>query len=241
MEISDPRPYLEQVDPDRLAALCRAGAEPALTYDLADNSPNIAETTAATNEESKSSVLQTTQETPGSAMLRSRVQCFGDHVDTDAIIPGEFCHLTDPVELGERCFTHVRPDFLGRVRAGEDIIVAGHGWGSGSSREQAVWALKGAGVKAVVARSFAFIHKRNLVNEALPFLVIEDEAFYERVEEGAELALDLARGVATVGEKQFTAVKPSSMVGALAAAGGIVPAVREYGAQTFARLQQKAG
>ena len=49
---------------------------------------------------------------------------------------------------------------------------AGEGWGSGSSREQAVWALQGVGIQAVIAKSYAFIHKRNLVNEALPYLVI---------------------------------------------------------------------
>ena len=78
--------------------------------------------------------------------------------------------------LGDHCFEFVRPGFPERARGGQSVVVAGEGWGSGSSREQAVWALQGAGVKAVIARSYAFIHKRNLVNEALPYLVVRDDA-----------------------------------------------------------------
>src|SRR6185436_20759796 len=93
--------------------------------------------------------------------LRGKVQRFGDHVDTDAIIPGEFCHLTKLEELGAKAFHFVRPEFAARAKAGQTVVVAQEGWGSGSSREQAVWALIGAGIQAVVAKSYAFIHKRN--------------------------------------------------------------------------------
>src|SRR5262249_49734447 len=120
-------------------------------------------------------------------IVRGRVQRFGDHIDTDAIIPGQFCHLTKLEELGQKAFHFVRPEFGERVRGGASIVVAGEGWGSGSSREQAVWALQGAGVRAVLARSFAFIHKRNLVNEALPYLVVADDEFYSLADEGAEV------------------------------------------------------
>ncbi len=72
-----------------------------------------------------------------------------------------------------------------KARDGATIVVAEEGWGSGSSREQAVWALQGAGIQVVIARSYAFIHKRNLVNEALPFLVVKDPEFYALVGEGA--------------------------------------------------------
>src|SRR5438105_11761390 len=93
--------------------------------------------------------------------FRSRVQRFGDNVDTDAIIPGQFCHLTALPELGAKAFHFVRPEFVQRVAEGSAVVVAGEAWGSGSSREQAVLALKGAGVEAIVAKSYAFIHKRN--------------------------------------------------------------------------------
>src|SRR5205807_6430481 len=126
--------------------------------------------------------------------IKARVQRFGDDVDTDAIIPGEFCHLTSLGDLGAKAFHFVRPEFVQRAREGATVVVAGEGWGSGSSREQAVLALKGAGIQAIVAKSYAFIHKRNLVNEALPFLVVSDDAFYELAKEGAEVEVDLAGG-----------------------------------------------
>jgi 3-isopropylmalate dehydratase small subunit len=172
----------------------------------------------------------------GHARLTGRVQRFGDHVDTDAIIPGEFCHLTSVADLGARCFAYVKPDFVARVAAGEDVIVAGEGWGSGSSREQAVWALQGAGVKAVIAKSFAFIHKRNLVNEALPFLVVDDPAFHEDAQTGAEVTIDFARGEVGLGGKIYEARGATPMIQALTRAGGLVPAIQRYGGDVFGAL-----
>ncbi len=131
----------------------------------------------------------------------------------------------------------VRPEFVStRAQGGASIVVAGEGWGSGSSREQAVWALQGAGIKAVIARSFAFIHKRNLVNEALPFLVVRDPAFYQAALEGAELELDLSRGTLRLGAQLFQAETPSRMIQALAGEGGIVPAIQRHGTSVFETL-----
>ena len=152
---------------------------------------------------------------------------FGDHVDTDAIIPGEFCHLSDLKEIGEKAFYHVRPDFLSRVRAGEDIIVAGEGWGSGSSREHAAWALKGAGVKAVIAKSFAYIHKRNLVNEAIPFLILGDEAFHQEVVDGAPLIVDLERGTVTLDGATYHGDALPRVMTDIMGDGGIVENVKK--------------
>src|SRR5436305_188110 len=89
--------------------------------------------------------------------------------------------------------------------AGATAATAREGWGSGSSREQAVLALKGAGVEAIIARSYAFIHKRNLVNEAVPFLVVHDAAFYELAKEGEPLEVDLASGQVHIAGQTFAA------------------------------------
>ena len=163
------------------------------------------------------------------------------NIDTDAIIPGEFCHLTDLNELGERCFHYVAPGFAARVKAGQEVIIAGEAWGSGSSREHAVWALKGAGVKLVIAKSYAFIHKRNLVNEALPYLQVTNEAFYEAVREaaaagGVRVRANLATGELWVGERRFEAHAPSPMVVRLNEEGGIVPTLKAHGQRAFAYL-----
>jgi 3-isopropylmalate dehydratase small subunit len=169
-------------------------------------------------------------------VIAGKVQRFADHVDTDAIIPGQFCHLTRLEELGEKAFHFVRPEFHARAKAGQNVVVAGEGWGSGSSREQAVWALLGAGIQAVVAKSYAFIHKRNLVNEALPYLVVKDEAFYTLAGEGADIQVDLGAGTVSVGGRTFAAEQPSAIVQALQREGGLVPAIQRHGKTVFEAL-----
>jgi len=229
MKVTDPRPLLARIDQDRYAELLRRSnrllPEIRITEpEVAVESPAAAGVAGAANGDG--------------AVIRGGVQRFGDSVDTDAIIPGEFCHLTDLKEIGEKCFHFVRPEFVARAKAGRTIVVAGEGWGSGSSREHAVWALKGAGVQAVIAKSYAFIHKRNLVNEALPYLVVTDEAFYELAGEGEELAVDLAAGRVThvATGKSFEARPLAQVVRALAREGGLVPAIQRHGSRVFSVL-----
>jgi aconitate hydratase/homoaconitate hydratase len=171
--------------------------------------------------------------TNGAEILEGRVQRFGDHVDTDAMIPGEFCHLTDPAQIGKVAFHYVRPDFGERLARGETILVAGEGWGSGSSREHAVWALKYAGVKAIIAKSFAFIHKRNLVNEAVPFFTVTDPEFYVHARDGAPIAIRAHDGVIALDGREFKSEPVSEIAHMIQTAGGIVPAVEKHGRETF--------
>ena len=92
--------------------------------------------------------------------------------------------------------------------------------------------------QAVIAKSYAFIHKRNLVNEALPYLVIRDEAFYDLATEGAELEVDLASGVVrdVASRREFQAQTPTPMIQALTAEGGLVKAIQTHGKDVFAAL-----
>lgn len=229
MRITDPRAFLEQISQDRYLRLLGRGEEIALP-NVPAQEPRIsldAEPFAASNEANGVS---------DAAIISGRMQVFGDNVDTDAIIPGEFCHLPTEAELGTRAFHHVRPRFVERVTHGATVIVAGDGWGSGSSREQAVLALKGAGVRAVIARSYAFIHKRNLVNEAVPYLVVTDPGFHKLAAEDAEIAVDLSKGRVTIAGQVFAASSPSDIVQAIRNAGGIVPAIRRHGPDVFRAL-----
>ena len=230
LKVADPRPWLAQLDQDRYRRILRRD------LDVLVPEIHVVEPTpiAATASPTASAAIRTVNDAP--ATLTGRVQRFGDHIDTDAIIPGEFCHLTSFHDLGEKCFFHVKPGFAARVREGFSIIVAGEGWGSGSSREQAVWAIKGAGVQLVIARSYAFIHKRNLVNEALPYLVMKDDRFFEKATDAAELSVDLATGLVTVAGETFRAEVPTRIVQALANAGGIVPAIQAHGNDVFEHL-----
>jgi 3-isopropylmalate dehydratase small subunit len=231
MEVRDPRPLLDQVDRDRLAEILQRK----ITHRVPEITISKPEMHVVRRKSSTSAGTGTTN-----GVISGTVQRFGESVDTDAIIPGEFCHLTDLEALGDKCFYYVRPEFRARARAGATLIVAGDGWGCGSSREQAVWALQGAGIQAVIAPSYAFIHKRNLVNEALPYLVVKDEAFYRLADEGVELQVDLANGIVrdVASGQEFQAQVPTPMIQALTAEGGLVAAVQHHGKQVFSVLSR---
>jgi aconitate hydratase/homoaconitate hydratase len=219
MTVTDPRPLLARVSRERHdAILGRDRGRPLPEIRVSEPEAAVGAPAAARS-----------AARPGAtraSSLSGRVQRFGDNIDTDAIIPGQFCHLTDLAALGDKCFHFVRPEFGARVKQGRTIVVAGEGWGSGSSREQAVWALQGAGIQAVIARSFAFIHKRNLVNEALPYLIVDDPGFYELAVEDAVVDVDFAASTVRVAGRAFAARGSTPMIQALTSAGGLVPAIQ---------------
>ena len=229
LRITDPRPLIAGID--------RARFDRILGRDATRPLPEV-RTSEPTHHDAGAQKTASHAARATTSLLRGGVQRFADHVDTDAIIPGDFCHLTDVKELGDHCFHFVRPGFAALARGGRNIVVAGEAWGSGSSREQAVWALQGAGVIAVVAKSFAFIHKRNLVNEALPYLVVKDLDFYALVQEGAEIEIDTAAGVVRdiASGRTFQAQAATPIIEALRGAGGLVPAIQKLGPGVFSTL-----
>lgn len=123
--------------------------------------------------------------------LAGKAWKFGDDIDTDAIIPGRYLVINDPRELAEHLFEGVRPEMAGIVKEG-DYVVGGENFGCGSSREHAPLALKGAGVKAVVAKSFARIFFRNSINIGLPLFICSN---VDGIADGAEIEIDMAGGV----------------------------------------------
>jgi 3-isopropylmalate dehydratase small subunit len=229
----DPRPWLAKVDQDRFRRILGQADPIAVEIMYQEPNPLVESTSQETSSEGERKASNVDH-----TIIESKLQRFGDHIDTDAIIPGEFCHLTDLQELGSHCFHYVAPGFADRVQAGQSILVGGEGWGSGSSREHAVWALKGAGVQLIIAKSYAFIHKRNLVNEALPYLQLDDADFYKLALEGAVLKADLNSGEVWVGDRKFQAHPPTPMVRKLGEEGGIVPAIRNHQERVFAHLAQ---
>ncbi|HNT73044.1 MAG: 3-isopropylmalate dehydratase small subunit [Methanothrix sp.] len=123
--------------------------------------------------------------------MAGRAWKFKDDVDTDAIIPGRYLVINDPEGLAKHVFEGVRPEFAGGVEAG-DFVVAGTNFGCGSSREHAPLGLKGAGVKAVVAKSFARIFFRNAINIGLPLFVSPE---VERIRDGDMIEIDPDAGI----------------------------------------------
>ena len=123
-----------------------------------------------------------------------RAWCYGDSVDTDVIIPARYLTTTDPAELAEHALEDLDPGFVAAVRPG-DIVVAGSNFGCGSSREHAPIALKGAGVGAVVARSFARIFFRNAINTGL--VIVTCPELVDVTDSGDEIEVDFAKGLAS--------------------------------------------
>ncbi len=126
--------------------------------------------------------------------MRGKVWKFGDDVDTDIIIPGRYLVLTDEKELAACVMEGCDPEFSKKVKEG-DIIVAGKNFGCGSSREHAPIAIKGAGIAAVVAESFARIFYRNSVNIGLP--LIEAKDIEGHISEGDEIEITIDKGIIT--------------------------------------------
>ena len=150
----------------------------------------------------------------------------GEHIDTDAIIPARFLVTTDPKKLGENCMEGLEHGWVKRVQVG-DILVAERNFGCGASREHAPIAILGAGMKAVIAHSFARIFYRNSFNMGLLLLEVGDDV--DKIHDGDELDIDAAAGVIhnrSTGEDIPFPPLPSSMAQILNK-GGLVPYVRE--------------
>jgi 3-isopropylmalate/(R)-2-methylmalate dehydratase small subunit len=123
-------------------------------------------------------------------MIKGKAHKFGNDINTDDIISAKYLVSTDLKELGSHCMEAIAPDFTKKVISG-DIIVAGDNFGCGSSREHAPMAIKGCGVSAVLAKSFAAIFFRNAINIGLPFLELKDT---DKINDGDILEIDLTSG-----------------------------------------------
>jgi 3-isopropylmalate/(R)-2-methylmalate dehydratase small subunit len=115
-----------------------------------------------------------------------------DHINTDEIIPARYLNTDEEAELAQHCLEDLDVNFVKKVRAG-DVVVAGDDFGCGSSREHAVWAIRGAKVQTVIARSFARIFYRNAID--CGFYLIESAEAVEKIADGDEVEIDYKAGV----------------------------------------------
>lgn len=157
--------------------------------------------------------------------ITGTVHKFGDHVDTDVIIPARYLGTTDPLELASHCMEDIDTEFIKKVKTG-DVIVAGRNFGCGSSREHAPISIKAAGVSVVIAATFARIFYRNALNIGLP--IIESPEAAAGINSGDQVEVDLEAGkiknLTTGAEFTF-----APLVGAaqeLIQAGGLVELTR---------------
>lgn len=147
-----------------------------------------------------------------------RVWKFGDDIDTDAIIPGRFLTIYDEKELAEHVFEGTRDELRATVAEG-DVLVAGNNFGCGSSREHAPLALRGAGIRVVIAKSFARIFYRNAVNTGLLPLVCPEA---EAIEDGSAIVVNTAEGYVEADGKKLAIEPVPPFLQRIVDAGGLV-------------------
>jgi 3-isopropylmalate/(R)-2-methylmalate dehydratase small subunit len=115
-----------------------------------------------------------------------------DHINTDEIIPARYLNTDNEKELASHCLEDLDKGFVNKVKEG-DVIVAGEDFGCGSSREHAIWAIRGAKVQTVIAKTFARIFYRNAINNG--FYLIESAEAPEKINDGDEVEIDYEQGV----------------------------------------------
>ena len=122
------------------------------------------------------------------------VHKYGDHVDTDVIIPARYLNTQSHKELAAHCMEDIDKNFIHNVKEG-DIMVAGVNFGCGSSREHAPVAIKASGISCVIAANFARIFYRNAINIGFPILECPKAA--AEIANGDQVSVDFATGTIT--------------------------------------------
>jgi 3-isopropylmalate/(R)-2-methylmalate dehydratase small subunit len=135
------------------------------------------------------------------SIISGRVYKFGDNVNSDIIIAGRYLIYIEPEELAKHAFEMLGEGFPAKLH-GYDILVAGRNFGCGSAREQASTAIKGLGIKAVIAASFARTFYRNAINDGLT--IVESPEVYAAVNAGDELSIDLTQGKISHAGKEYS-------------------------------------
>jgi 3-isopropylmalate/(R)-2-methylmalate dehydratase small subunit len=157
--------------------------------------------------------------------VTGRARVFGDHINTDYIITSRRKRESlDPRVLRQYLFEEIDPRFAASIEPG-DLIVAGKNFGCGSAMEVAVTAVLGAGVRAVLARSFSRTYYRNAVNNGLLPVICDTQ----RIHEGDRLKLDPDR-VSNMTTSEVIAASPIPKIMLdILDAGGLVPYFRKHG------------
>lgn len=152
---------------------------------------------------------------------------FGDNISTDHIAPGRLFHLrSDLQEFAKHVLEDADETFAAKMEVG-DFVVAGNNFGLGSSREHAPQIIKIAGVKAVLAKSFARIFYRNAINIGL--LLIECDT--DKINAGDKIEVDIKNGVVknlTTNDEIKIAPLPDVMIKMLED-GGLIEHLKKHG------------
>lgn len=138
----------------------------------------------------------------------------GDNITTDHIMPAgaKILPLRSNIPaISEHCFTVCDEEFPARAKSlGKSIIVGGSNYGQGSSREHAALAPLYLGVKAVLVKSFARIHRANLINAGILPLTFKNEADYDLIAQGDELVIADVRKAVENNETELTVLNKTN-------------------------------
>jgi 3-isopropylmalate/(R)-2-methylmalate dehydratase small subunit len=158
--------------------------------------------------------------------MRGKVWKYGDHIDTDVIIPARYLNNPDPAALASHCMVDIDESFAEGVHEG-DIMVGGWNFGCGSSREHAPIAIQASGVSCVIAASFARIFYRNSINIGFPILECPEAS--AAIKAGDIVNVDTKTGVITdetTGET-FQAKPFPPFIEQIIESGGLLPYLKK--------------
>ena len=150
---------------------------------------------------------------PETAPLVESIECqislkVGDNITTDHIMPAgaKILPLRSNIPaISQHCFTVCDEEFPRRAKnMGKSIIVGGSNYGQGSSREHAALAPLYLGIKAVLVKSFARIHRANLINAGILPLTFVNENDYDKISQGDEITIENVRADIEAGKTQLT-------------------------------------
>jgi aconitase A len=275
MKATDPTDLIQQIDMERWTNLrhYKSIEERSISITYVEPAGETEEVRDALEAELVEKPESEPLQTSSSAKIVGKVQRLGDMIDTDAVghmFASLVCWLTiaqlAPAEylitahsneaIGQHCLEYTNPKFRGKVEEGFNIVVAGKGFGCGSSRMEAVMALlgkhyslfsscsinapSGCGVQCVIAESFAFIFSRNSPSLGLVTITITDSAFYKLATDGAKISVDLEANHLKVGGSTF-GFEFSAMERQLMELGGITQAFHKHGKTLFQTMVQPSG
>jgi 3-isopropylmalate dehydratase small subunit len=150
---------------------------------------------------------------------------FGDDVNTDVIIPGRYLVSIDPAELAKHAFEPLGLQVQERLRRSK-VVVAGRNFGCGSAREQAASCLVGAGIEAVIARSFARVFYRNAINSGLVAIALGDQI--EAISGAEEVLVDLEAHRVLAGDASVAFMPFPESLRRILEEGGLIPYLAKY-------------
>lgn len=156
-------------------------------------------------------------------LIEGKVVKLGNDINTDQIIPSKYLTTMDERELAKGCF-----EGLPEKKYIDDrtILVVGRNFGCGSSREQAVLAIKGCGVKCIIGESFARIFFRNAINNALA--VIEKKNITNEIDQGDELEINFKRSeILNLTKKRvYKFIRYPPFIEKIIASGGLIKCLK---------------